>query len=141
MARAAVSTWTEERRKLFAASSSFTALDQGQKKVVVTALASAGHLEEIQKALLPLPIFYPECPLNFIFEQPPSVPDAGALLTRFKVSLDRQFDRWDKPAMMGQANMVYIAFVTDVLKVMKGLSLANFPAIEKLSLSSVSLRV
>ncbi len=141
LARAAVSTWTQERKKLFAASSSFTALDRAQQKAVVASLASSGHLDDIQAGLVPLPLFYPECPLNFIFEQAPAVPDAGALLARFKESLDRQFDRWDKPATMVQANMVYIAFVTDVLKVMKGLSLANFPAIETFPETEESKRV
>lgn len=131
VARAAASTWTQERKKLFAASSSFIVLDHVQKKAVVASLASSGHLEDIREALLPLPLFYPDCPLNFIFDQTPTVSDTSVVLARFKQSLDRQFDRWDKPATMVQSNMVYIAFVTDVLKVMKGLSLANFPAIEK----------
>lgn len=141
IARAAVSTWTQERKKLFAASSSFTALNHVQQKAVVASLASSGHLEDIREALLPLPLFYPDCPLNFIFDQTPTVSDAGMVLARFKQSLDRQFDRWDKPATMVQSNMVYIAFVTDVLKVMKGLSLANFPAIEKFPDTEESKRV
>lgn len=140
VARAAVSTWTHQK-KLFATSSSFSALDRVQQQAMVASLASSGNLEDIRKALLPFPLFYPDCPLNFFFDQPPLVPDAAVVLARFKQSLAHQFDRWDKPATMVQSNMVYIAFVTNILKVKKGLSLANFPAVEKFPDTEESIRV
>ena len=67
--------------------------------------------------------------------------EVKSLLIGFKTLLATLFDKVDKPAMFMQANGVYIAFMTGKLRVAKGLSLANFPAIEKYPDTEESRRV
>jgi hypothetical protein len=62
-------------------------------------------------------------------------------LPRFKTQLAAIFDRWETRGTRVQANAIYIAFVTDMLKVFKGLALANFPAIEEFPVTEESKRV
>ena len=85
--------------------------------------------QEIRTALSPLLTFYPECPLRFLFADPPESEDDS--LEKFKDILAPIFDRRDTPATFEQATAVYIAFCSGMLKVFKGLALANFSAIEK----------
>ena len=96
----------------------------------------------MQKALTPFDIFYHECPLNFLFKDTlPSQNNREVILNQFKLALSKMFDRWDKPGTFMQANAVYIAFVTDKLKVAKGISLANFPAVEEFPKTEESKRI
>ncbi len=84
----------------------------------------------IREALNAFPMFYPGCPLNFLYEQTPEI-NASAL-PLLKQTLDSLYDRGGTPATFTQANAIYIAFTIDMLKVCAGLALANFPAIEAL---------
>ena len=59
----------------------------------------------------------------------------------FKDVLVSIFDKWDTPGTFAQATAVYIAFVSDMMKVFKGLALANFPAIEDFPSTEESQRV
>lgn len=112
----------------FGAASTFSLLDNTQQAAVVAELRSCGALDKVRDALLAFPMFYPACPLNFLYEQPqPASPD---VLHRFKTTLNSLFDRGGREATFAQANGIYIAFTTDMLKVAPGLALANFPAIE-----------
>jgi len=131
MTRAALRSKGQENRILWAATSAFTSLTDDQKTSIVQALKASGDLEALRYALMPLCQFYPECPFIFIFGSSPhphpDPPRAG--LAWLKAVLKTLFDRWDKPGTLVQANAIYIAFVSDILKVVKGLSLANFPAV------------
>jgi hypothetical protein len=91
---------------------------------------------------MPLIAFYPEYPLNFLFEG--SLPQLEAFetsLERFKDFLSTLFDKYEKPATLMQANAIYIAFVTGLLKVAEGLSLANFPAVADFPETEESKRI
>jgi len=141
LAKAATKTWKNGHKKLFASTSSFSALDDGQRTLIAADLKSSDKLNPIRSAIKPLAALYPKCPLGFLFDDVPEFGEGTHIMDSFKASLDRMFYRWEKPATMAQANAVYIAFVTDILKVRKGLSLANFLAIEKFPDTEESKRV
>jgi hypothetical protein len=141
LARAAVKT--AGRKKWYGSTSAYAALDEVQKIQILNTLATNDR-ELLQKAFLPFLLFYPRCPLTFIFEdnfrwERESKPKK--VLAEFKAFLAALFDKLEKPATFMQANGVYIAFVTGKLQVAKGLSLANFPAIEKYPETEDSRRV
>lgn len=126
--------------KLFASTGAFYSLDGTQRQAVLAALRSTSALGEIREALLPLGMFYDECPLNFLADPTPPADDP-AVMTGFKETLRSMFDRTAKVATCAQANAIYIAFASDKLKVMKGLALANLPAIENYPHDEESRRV
>jgi hypothetical protein len=96
----------------------------------------------VKEALQPLAFFYPEFALSFLFLDDGVVSrDAHPDINIIKRLLETHFNRWDKPATMVQANAVYIAFVTGKLTAVKGIALANFPAIEKFPETEESKRV
>lgn len=139
LAKAAVRVRASETREWFAVASAYTRLDQSQRTAVRADLESSGVLEPIRIALQPLKDFYPNCPLNFLFDGATSEGDGS--LERLKNVVSVMFDRWNIPTTFVQANAVYIAFVTDILKVAKGLALANFPAIEQFPQTEESQKV
>ena len=84
----------------------------------------------MRKAIIPLGAFYPDCPLNFLFEgKLPEPKNSRGHLEALKEVVSTLFDRWDTPATRVQANAVYVAFVTGKLKVAAGTPMANFPAV------------
>jgi hypothetical protein len=87
-------------------------------------------------------LLYPKCPLNFLFENPlPRLDNFSAELEIFKDLLSKLYDKTTVEATFMQANAIYIAFVTDKLKVSKDTSLANFPEIEKYPHTKESQRI
>lgn len=126
-------------KEWFAMASAYHKLDKDEQTAVLATVQSSGALGPLRQALRPLAMFYPECPLAFLFDEQPIIDDT--LLVGFKRVLESTFDRWDAPATFAQASAIYIAFCTDMLKVMKGLALANFPAIEAFPETEESQRV
>ncbi|MEK6765701.1 MAG: hypothetical protein AABY49_05670 [Planctomycetota bacterium] len=142
LANAANKLNNQPKKECFAVISSYTIFSQEQKSEIIKKLKSSNELELLQKALTPFDIFYHECPLNFLFKDTlPSQNNREVILNQFKLALSKMFDRWDKPGTFMQANAVYIAFVTDKLKVAKGISLANFPAVEEFPKTEESKRI
>ena len=139
LALAAVGASGEKPRKWFALAGAYDALDPMEQTAVIAALQASGVLEDIRRALRPFPHFYPSCPLNFLYDAPVSAEDG--LLQKFKGVVESMFDRWASTGTFVQANAVYIAFTSDMLKVFKGLALANFPAIEEFPNTEESKRV
>ena len=123
----------------FALASAYGELDASEQEVVVGNLEEDGAAQQIREAVAPLLMFYPECPLSFLSADLPRYRDTS--LEKFKDVLVAIFDRRDTPATFAQATAVYIAFVSNMLKVVKGLTLANFPAIEGFPNSEESQRV
>ncbi len=139
LARAAVKAAGNTR--WFGSTSAYASLDNAQKTEVLKTLAASDQ-QSLQRAFLPFLVFYPECPLTFLFEGSGQwESESEKLLAEFKAFLATLFDKVEKRATFMQANAVYIAFVTGKLKVAKGLSLANFPAIKKYPDTSESRRV
>ncbi len=129
-----------KRRPLYAGLSSFASLDDAEQKAMTELLRQQSFLEPVRDAILPLVSYYPECPLAFLFESNGAFapkPD----IANFKSLLAQQFNRWDKPATMVQANTIYIAFVTGKLYVVRGLALSNFTEIQNFPTTEESKRV
>lgn len=130
LAKAAVETFDELPKLWFAPTSSYGALTVEQRRMVTRTLKEFRHLDSLRKAIIPLGAFYPDCPLNFLFEgKLPEPKDSKEHLEELKEVVSSLFDRWDTPATRVQANAIYIAFVTGKLKVAAGTPLANFPAV------------
>lgn len=113
----------------FATTDSYTSLNEEQQSEVVRYLEASGQLEDIAEALNPLIAFYPDCPLRFLYKGIIPVENKDRL-EWFKTVLAELFDKYDTPATFVLANAIYIAFVTNKLKVMKGSMLSKFPAVE-----------
>ncbi len=129
LALAAVDARGSKPRSWFALASTYAELSTSEQEAAVAKLEKDDAEQEIRTALSPLLTFYPECPLRFLFADPPESEDDS--LEKFKDILAPIFDRRDTPATFEQATAVYIAFCSGMLKVFKGLALANFSAIEK----------
>jgi hypothetical protein len=124
-------------KQLFSNTSAYKSLTAQQQQNVITYLKMEHQIESFIDALAPLAVFYPDCPINFLFEGR-SVREREISLEDFSHVLSSFFDKYDKPAMFMMANAVYIAFCTNKLKIIvsdnrhskEDSSLANFPAIQ-----------
>lgn len=139
LALAATDARRAKRREWFALASAYAELEASERDTVVAKLEADGAAQQIREALSPLTAFYPECLLSFLSVDRPRSGDDS--LEDFKDVLVSIFDKWDTPGTFAQATAVYIAFVSDMLKVFKGLALANFPAIEDFPSTEESQRV
>ena len=131
-----------EKLQLFATISSFERVKLEEYACIQTKLADAGELFKIQKALLPLVVFYPKCPLRFIYSTEPSFIDsASQYLKKFRLLVEGLYDKTSRDAIMVQSTAIWLAFDSGVLKVFEGLALASFPEIEKYPHTELSKRV
>lgn len=141
-AQAAVKVFTAEPVPWFGSTTSYISLDETQKAQILKILQEEHHLEPLRKALVPFPLFYPQCPLNFLYESAAKFPrKPEQFLEEFKQFLSTLFDRTTEFTTFMQANGVYIAFITGKLVVSPDVSLANFPEIEKYPHTEESKRV
>lgn len=130
LSKAANDIYAARNARLFAAISSYSLLDNEQCRRVVEILDKSNQLKDLQKALYPMVVFYPECPLNFLFQPKlftSKSKDSG--LMRFKKMLASSLDRMGKHATFMQANIIYIAFCTNVFKAHTGSTISQFPKI------------
>lgn len=133
---------SSEKMRIFATISSFTEMTADEQLCLQSGLAASSELFEIQKALTTLIVFYPECPLRFLFSETLSLTDANKeQLENFKTLIAGLYDRSSKDTMMVQATAIWLAFDSGALKVSEGLALANFPEIEKYPNTELSQKV
>lgn len=131
-----------EKKRIFATISSFEELTKDERSCLQSELATSGELFKIQKALLPLIVFYPDCPLRFLYSTKPSLADGtDQILERFKILVEGLYDKISRDTAMVQATAIWLAFDSGVLKVFKGLALASFPEIEKYPYTELSQKV
>lgn len=131
IAKAAVQAAGRSKKKVwFGPISSFGSLGKAAQAYLIRTLNTTGALDTARSALSPMIALYPDCPLGFIDQDAQRVcrDDLKATVQNQIASMR---DRSSHHATMVQANSIYIAFVTGVLKVFKGSSLAQFPAIEQ----------
>jgi len=131
-----------EKRRVFASITSLGQLTFDERACLQSALAASNDLSKVQKALIPLISFYPECPLGFLV--PSDYNFSGSQkehLERLKSVVGGMYDKASKSTMMVQATAIWLAFDSDALKVSKGLALASFPEIEKYPETEVSRKV
>jgi len=142
MARLARKCAPSEKIRIFASISSFTEMTSDEQLCLQNGLATSEELFEIQNALTPLIVFYPECPLRFLFPTTPSLTDVGNQhLENFKALVAGLYNKISRNTMMVQATAVWLAFDSGALKVFKGLTLASFPEIEKYPNTELSQKV
>lgn len=121
-----------EKKHIFATISSFGDLKTDEQSCLLNELTTSGDLFKIQKALLPLIAFYPDCPLRFFYSTKPSLADGtDQILEGFKTLVGGLYDKTSRDTMMVQATAIWLAFDSGALKVVEGLALASFPEIEK----------
>jgi len=124
----------------FVGASEYAGLVEKEKDDVRESLSPSGKLTLVQASLFPLFHFYPACPLSFL-ARAGQQDDPGIALKTLKHVLNGLFDKQTRRAVMVQATVVYIAFLSGRLKVAEGLSLAHFPEIEKYPETEMSRRV
>ena len=130
LAQVADKIYFTDKKILFASTTAYSELTEQQKNEVVNAIRASGELELLKKALLPLVAYYPECPLSFLFNTKiPRIEDSMTRLYKLKEILASLFDKWDRPAMLIQANAFYISSSTDLMLFMKDVELPNLEAI------------
>jgi hypothetical protein len=98
-------------------------------------------LSSLQDALSDFLELYPECPLVGLLDSRPSGAIDIAYLSRFEKRMAEAEDKRSRAGILIQSQVVYMGFVIGKLFVKKGLSLANFPEIEKYPDTKLSLQV
>jgi len=133
-----------ERKKIsfFGITSSFNVLTQKEKKRLMAALKEE-ILEELKILLKPFILWYPECPLNFLFySNELSVNEKDKEFLEFlKDVVADLFDRFSFKATMLQATFIKFGFDSGKLFVKKGLSLSNFSEINNYPSTEESRKV
>ena len=140
LARTARKVRSSGSRQIFAAASSYSDLSGPEWTQLRETMAATGDLFQIQESLEPLIALYPECPLGAFFAAPPATAPENALL-RIRSLVSSLFHRADRDPMMVQATVIWLAFDAGVLKVQEGLSLAQFPEIERYPDTEISKKV
>jgi hypothetical protein len=125
----------------FVGASEYAGLAEKEKAAVRESLSASGKLILIQASLFPLLHFYPVCPFSFLAREGCQQDNPALALETLKHVLNGLFDKQTRRAVMVQATVVYIAFLSGRLKVAEGLSLAHFPEIEKYPTTEMSCRV
>lgn len=131
-----------ESTECFITISSYSQLAVDQKNQIIDLLKANGYLDKYQVPLRVLDLYYPECPLNFIFGTKHNQPNqAKDDLESFKKLLMLIFSRTSVEATFVQASAIYIAFITDKLKVVEGSVLAEFPKIQDYPKTEISKKI
>jgi hypothetical protein len=114
LALTALNTCDSDDNDWFVPISTFSKLTKCQKDKFIADLQSSNDLEIYKNAFIPLAIYYPECPLNFIFQG--DIPKAdNNTLRNFKSLLIDLYDRRSKCAMLVQGSATYIALGSGIL--------------------------
>ncbi len=130
------------KKRVFATINSLGVLTADEQSCIQSNLADSGELLKIQKALMPLIAFYPECPLRFLFSDKPDLSVKGVqYLEQLKSLVKKMYDKVSIDSVMVQATAIWLAFDSGALKVFKGLTLASFPEIEKYPHTELSEKV
>lgn len=131
LAEEATKANTNKGKKIwFAKTSSFSLLDNRQKLQITDNLHD--KLTYLQEGLLVFTLFYPECPLNFLYKKENiKKSNKQQELTNLKITLSKIFSRREPPATFVQATAFYIGLVSRIIHIVKDVNvpLENFPEI------------
>lgn len=109
---------TIKENKWFGPISSYANLTDMQKEEIIKSLISSDTLDQYKEALMPLAVFYPRCPINFIFKNDDFKNICKLeLLNDFKLFLTNNSSRRDRDAMLIQGSAIYNALGSDLLKI------------------------
>ncbi len=137
----------QEGNTWYAPISAYASLSEDVVKGITDRLGESDSLDEIREGLSLLVALYPECPLSVFFDKAPHGIEADnegsrSLLDEFKQFLSSFLNKYEKLGTLAQANAVYIAFVTEKLKVVRGVSgLEDFPLVADFPDTEASRRV
>lgn len=118
----------------------FTKLNEDQKNTIREKLLHSGDLFELQDNLKVLKVYYPNCPLNFLFTSTPDDTQRQAL-DNLKKTLEELFDKQSKLSVFTRATLISIAFDSGQFKVFKDSELTQLHEIENYPLTEESKRV
>jgi len=121
--------------------SDYARLDDETERGLREHLRQGKVLNDLSDCLLEFLNLYPECPICRLIERRPSgIVDIG-YLHRFECRINDLSDNRSRAAVLAQAQVVYMGFVLDKLKVKRGLALAEFPEVEHYPKTEKSERV
>lgn len=107
LARLANETYAEQKSPNFAFASSYSVLDADKKNLLLEKLETKRILADLRNGLIGFLNLYPKSPVSFLR----IALDNGSehLIGSMKATLEHYFFRREQPAMVLQANVVYVA--------------------------------
>jgi hypothetical protein len=112
---------------VFARTSTYSSIPSEQWPKIVE-LISPTALNQLLSTLRPFVVLYPECPFYALWLSDPPQPYADDVVV-MRTQVETLLNRGDRPAMLAQANAIFIARVTGKLILNQGSFLSNFEAI------------
>jgi|HubBroStandDraft_5_1064220.scaffolds.fasta_scaffold89973_1 hypothetical protein len=104
-------------------------------------LLREGVLPQVNESLADFLDLYPACPISrFGDRRPTGVVDIG-YLARFENRMKELEDKRSRNGVLIQAQVLYLGFLLDKLRVKSGLALADFPEVQNYPNSEKSLNV
>jgi hypothetical protein len=128
IAEDAVKVFASKKQVNFALTSSYNLLLSEQKSKLVEMLAPQGQLQTLRKCLEPLIILHGSFPLSFLGQSQQNY-KKDALIETLKKCVKDHFNKYNQPAMVAQATVMYISGITGGLYFCKGI---EPPDIEKI---------
>ena len=142
LARIARKCSLKGKTKIFAAASEYEELAKEEKSCLKKELERSATLMRYQEALRPLAALYPACPIGFICTtQPRSSLEEKGDIEYVKGLVVEMYDRTSRETTMVQANAIWLAFDSGIMKVTEGVALAHFPEIESYPHTELSEKV
>jgi hypothetical protein len=129
LSKAAKSIHKTEICEFFAWLSTFNRLTAEEWISLEIMLSELGVLSNILQALNPLFALYPGCPLSPLAGG--NISPTESALSDIKAVVQEMYPRRELLATRVQSTAIYFSLVADCLKVAPGISLANFPEVEK----------
>ena len=100
----------------FALVSNFSLLSNEKKIELIKGLEESSEIGRYRRALLPLIVLYEDFPLSFIGTDEEEY-EREQLIEKMKACIDRHADKYETPAMIVQANVIYIRGTNGGLRV------------------------
>jgi hypothetical protein len=104
-------------------------------------LSEINVLPQMAASLTDFLALYPDCPISRLLDpRPTGLAEAGYLL-RFEARLNELEDKRSRGGVLAQAQAIYMAFISDRLRVKADLALADFPEVENYPSTEKSMEV
>lgn len=107
LAHMANETYGEQKSPNFAFASSYSVLDADKKDLLLEKLETKGILADLRNGLIGFLNLYPKSALSLLRVEPDD--NIERFVDSMKATLERYFFRREQPAMVLQANVLYIA--------------------------------
>jgi hypothetical protein len=114
----------------FKGTTEYKTLSPGEGATLRYKLNEKGVLEPLRDALEGFVALYPQCPLQVFFEAPPILKVDKAYLEMLRELVGKTSDKRSTEGIFMQAVVLYMGFISGKFKVVKEVSLSDFPEIE-----------